>query len=129
MIKLKLNQVCVGKRKVTCRRVPYNTANRAMHWTVKSLWKKAWEEEVYWAVIKNRKSLGKLPIKFARIEVILSNTRLMDYDGAYASVKPILDGLRYAGVILDDSPKYIDLKVKQMQVSHREDEGVEINIE
>lgn len=128
MIKLKLGQVCVGKRKITCRRVPYNTANRVMHWTKKAQWKKAWEEEVYWVVKENRKKLGKLPLKFAHIRINLSNIRLMDYDGAYASVKPILDGLRYADVIVDDSPKDIDLEVKQFKVKHRVDEKVEIII-
>lgn len=114
-MKLKLHQVCVGKTKITCRRVPYNTANRIMHWTVKAKWKKAWEEEVWSAVQEHKKELGKIPYKFAAITIYLYQTRLMDYDGAYSSVKPILDGLRYAGVIIDDSPKYVDLLVKQIK--------------
>ena len=48
-VQLKLNQVCTGKRKPKCRYVPYNQ-NKKMHWATKAKWKKAWEEEVAWAV-------------------------------------------------------------------------------
>lgn len=130
-ITLKLGQVCVGKNSVQCRRIPFNTANRQMHWAIKAKWAKAWKEEVGWAFMQQRNKLCKLPLKFAHITINLYTTRLMDYDGAYTAIKPILDGLKVnggVGVIIDDSPKYIDLLVKQIKVAHREDEHVELII-
>lgn len=128
MITLTLNQVCIGKRNVKCRRVPHNQSNQRMHWAMKKQWTDVWVEEVGYAVMENRRKLGKLPIKFARITIYLRVVRLMDYDGAYNAVKPVLDGLRYAGVIEDDSPKHIELNVKQVKVSHRDEEKVIIEI-
>ena len=75
----------------------------------------------------NRKGI-KLPFKQAVITITLFTARLMDYDGAYGSVKPLLDGLVGAGVIRDDSPKYIDLEVKQTKVKHIIEQKVTILI-
>jgi hypothetical protein len=124
-IKIKLHPVSVGKK---IRRTPMNTANVPMHWAVKSAWKKAWEQEVWAGVQEHKKEFGKLPYGKASIIVYLYNVRQMDTDGAYASCKPILDGLRYAGVIIDDSPRYITFNVEQIKVNHKCDERVEIFI-
>jgi hypothetical protein len=124
-IKLVLHQVCIKSK---CRRTPMNTANVPMHWAVKSAWKKAWEQEVWACIMEHKKEFGKLPYGKASIIVYLYNVRQMDTDGAYASCKPILDGLRYAGVIIDDSPRYITFNVEQIKVNHKCDERVEILI-
>jgi len=127
MIKLQLNQVCIGVRNYKCLRVP-DSPNKKMHWATKHKWTKAWQEAVGWAVIKNRQKLGKLPLCKPQICVLLRLCKLRDKDNLYASVKAVVDGLTIAGVIEDDSPKYIDLDVKQEKVAHRKDEYVEIII-
>ncbi len=132
MITLKLNQVCLGKRVVRCRRIPHNMSNSRMHWMTRNKWNQAWKEEVGNAVMMQRREFWKLPLEYAKITIVFFTTRLMDYDGAYNAAKPILDGLKVkdgAGVIIDDSPKYIDLTVKQEKVAHRQEEHVEIQIE
>ncbi len=130
MIKIKLGQVCIKKSggKFECRRIPHNMSNQRMHWAVKSKWTNAWKEEVNGRVLEDRNKFGKLPLKMPRITIYLYAVVQFDYDGAYNAVKPILDGLKrgYAGVIEDDSPKFITLEVKQVKVDHKIDERVEI---
>lgn len=130
MVKLTLGQVCVGKKSFVCRYIPFNLSNKSFHWANKARWVDAWKEEVYYAVRKQRTKFGKLPYQRARILILFKTTRLMDYDGAYNAAKPVLDGLKKgeAGVIEDDSPKYIDLEVKQEKVAHVKDQHVEIFI-
>lgn len=77
-----------------------------------------------------RHQLDKFPLQMPSVTIYLYATVPFDLDGAYNAVKPILDGLKkdYAGIIEDDSPKFINLEVKQIKVVHRKDEHVEINI-
>ncbi len=126
---IKLGLVCIGKRIFKCRYIPFNMSNQSMHWSKKYQWSNAWKEEVMQAVRLKRNG-EKLPFKTARVQIIFHTIKLMDYDGAYNAAKPILDGLKqdYAGVIIDDSPKYIDLEVKQNKVKHLKDQFVEIFI-
>lgn len=132
MITLELGQVCVGRKKFVCRRIPMNMMNRKLHWAVKKLWTDSWKHEVEAQIMLQRRKLPKLPLPYAKITIVLKMIHLMDYDGAYTAVKPLLDALKDkggAGVIVDDSPKYIDLLVKQEKVFHRAEEGVTMLIE
>ena len=130
-MKLKLGQVCIEKRKgeYECRFIPHNMSNQRMHWTKKKKWTDAWKQEVSGQVAIQRHNL-KLPLYKAVITIVMYVVREMDYDGAYNAVKPILDGLKIdcAGVIVDDSPEYIDLVVKQQKVKHYLEQYVEITI-
>jgi hypothetical protein len=62
----------------------------------------------------------------AAITITLRTCRLLDVDNAYTCAKPLLDGLKYAGVIIDDSPKHITLYVNQEQVNKLDHQGVDI---
>lgn len=55
--------------------------------------------------------------------------RRMDRDNAYTAAKPILDGLKLAGLIIDDSEDHIELKVTTEKVFHKADQRTEIIIE
>ena len=131
-IKLVLGQVCIGKRVIKCRRVPHNMSNHSsMHWGEKAQWTKAWKEEVCVQFMLQRHKLWKLPLKNASITINIYTTRYFDKDGSFNAAKPILDALKVnggVGVIVDDSPKYINLNVEQIKVAHRADEHVEILI-
>jgi hypothetical protein len=139
-ITLKIGKVCLNKNK--CLNVPANPTNSTLHWGIKMRWKNAWQEAVGWEIVKNRHRFGKLPLPKPKISFVVCSTHIKDKDGLYASIKPLLDQFKDikgynkhgevmygSGVVIDDSPKYIDLKVEQIKVSHRIDEGVEINIE
>ncbi|MFH2013545.1 MAG: hypothetical protein ABIJ17_01075 [Patescibacteria group bacterium] len=105
-------------------------SNQSMHWREKYEWCKAWKEEVYGQVMIIRNKLGKLPLLNPKITIVFHVVRQFDLDGAYNAAKPILDGLKvdWAGLIVDDSPKYIELSVKQTKVDHKVEERVEIII-
>ena len=132
MITLTLNNpVCIGKRALHCRRIPHNHSNTRMHWSEKALWNDAWKREVGYTWLALRPLGLKLPLKFAKIRVILHVNKLFDHDGAYTAVKPLIDALKVkdgVGIIEDDSPKYIDLMVDQVNVKRRKDEKVIIQI-
>jgi hypothetical protein len=131
-IVLKLNQVCIGKRNIQCRRIPHNMSNQVgMHWAKKAEWGRAWKEEVGYAFMLQRNKLWKLPLEYAHITINFYVTRYFDRDGSFNAAKPLLDALKVnggVGVIIDDSPKYIRLEVEQIKVPHRQDEHVEIII-
>ena len=125
MITLIIPPVAVGRQ---TRRVPHNMQNQRMHWAARNRWNVAWREAVGWEWTRNKEKPSPLPLKFAKIQVVLSVMKLFDKDGSYSAVKPILDGLTAVGAIIDDSPQYIDLEVVQNKSYHRKDEGVKIYI-
>lgn len=137
-IKLKLGNVLVGIKNPQTRRVPHNMSNQRMHWAEKKRWNNAWAEEVGWAFMANRNKFGKLPLKKCKMTFKLFMTQPYDLDGAYRSIKPLLDAFKVwkdgkkqvpgLGVIVDDSPKHLDLCVKLEKVKKRDEEHVEIII-
>lgn len=122
-----LGRACIQVRKgeFRCRSVPMNMANQRVHWATKSKWTRAWKDEVQIAIAQNTEP--KIKSKKPKVLIKLYQNKLMDYDGAYSSVKPVLDGLTEQGVIEDDGPEYIDLKVEQIQTKIKE-QRVEILI-
>jgi Holliday junction resolvase RusA-like endonuclease len=69
------------------------------------------------------KSLGRIDVGFN-----LMRTRLLDPDNAFGSVKDLLDGLRRARLIPDDSSQVIRLAVSQTKVKTRKEEKTIISI-
>ncbi len=113
---LEIKKVCIEVKKgqYECREVPHNMANKRMFWRTKSKWNNAWKSEVCVQVLAYRNQFGKLPLHMPSITVVLGHSHLFDIDGAYTAAKPVLDGIRIAGVIADDSLKYLrDYKVTQ----------------
>ncbi len=53
--------------------------------------------------------------------------RLLDTDNLVG--KYVVDSLRYAGLIFDDSPDQITLTVRQRKVAHKGEERTEVTIE
>lgn len=125
IIRLDLGQVCVRN---ACRRVPHNMSNKRMHWAVRNAWNQGWKEEVRVAWVCARPRDFTTAPQFAKIRVRLCVVRLFDHDGAYSATKPLLDGLTEAGAIMDDSPRFIDLLVKQQKVAHKDEEGVTMEV-
>ena len=126
-MKITLKQACIESQRgvFKCRMIPYNMSNGRVHWAVKKKWNDAWYAEVLAAVMGSKE---KRIFNKARILINLYKHQFFDTDGAYNAIKPVLDGLCNAGVIIDDSPKYIKLNVEQIKVEHRKDERVEIII-
>ncbi len=59
----------------------------------------------------------------------LCRVRLLDVDAKWGSVKDLLDGLQYAGLIRGDREGEIRLEVEQERVSHFAEERTEIHLE
>ena len=58
----------------------------------------------------------------------LSRVRLLDADAKWGSVKDVLDGLQYAGLIRGDREDQIELEVRQVKVSSFKSETTEVEI-
>jgi hypothetical protein len=68
-------------------------------------------------------SAGRPLVRFT-----LSRVRLLDADAKWGSVKDVLDGLQYAGLIRGDREDQIDLEVRQQKVSSYKKESTEVEI-
>lgn len=62
------------------------------------------------------------------VRFTLCRIRLLDVDSKYGSVKDLLDGLQYAGLIRGDREGEINLEVHQIKVAHRHEEKTLIEI-
>ena len=67
------------------------------------------ENAVWYAAVKASVGMNKpeKPLESAKLTLTRMSTTEPDYDNLAASFKPLLDGLRYAGVITDDKKKNI----------------------
>lgn len=63
------------------------------------------------------------------VRFILCRVQLLDADAKWGSVKDLLDGLQYAGLIHGDREDQIRLKVEQQKVAHYDEEETIIEIE
>lgn len=85
------------------------------HWRRYQSIKTQWCEEIAFAVLglgAQRNALV-LPFEWAHVEVISYRKRLLDPDNLAGGLKPIMDGLRYAGVIQDDTARNVHITVMQ----------------
>ena len=60
------------------------------------------------------------------ISVRSSRVRLLDPDNLY--VKDIVDQLRYAGIIPEDTPDVVEIEVAQIKVKHYKEEETVIEV-
>lgn len=56
---------------------------------------------------KTRNKTPVKPLENFKITVLRFSTKTLDYDNLIASLKPYIDGIKNAGIIKDDSWKYI----------------------
>ena len=57
--------------------------------------------------LSTRGKLPAKPLENFKISVQRHSSKTLDYDNLIASLKPFIDGLRYSGIIIDDSWQYI----------------------
>ena len=63
-------------------------------------YQKQWNDYVYLKVIRQR---PVNPLQKCHIRIVRHYWRTLDYDGLVGSLKPVVDALRHAGVIADDT--------------------------
>jgi hypothetical protein len=61
------------------------------------------------------------------VRIVRCSKGLLDEDNLWGSIKPVLDQLRYSGLIPGDRPDQIELKVEQIKVK-KENVGTWIQI-
>jgi Holliday junction resolvase RusA-like endonuclease len=66
--------------------------------------------------------------KKRKMSVVITSyrKRLLDLDNLVGGAKPLIDALCDMGLIVDDSPDWLDLEVKQKQQSIGEHTSIEI---
>ena len=86
------------------------------HWAVKR------KEKQHWCLlVRNQMRLNK--VRFTKekekhsIEIISYRSRKLDYDNLVGGCKQLIDAMIEEGYIWDDSPKYLDLRIKQVKNS------------
>jgi len=55
-----------------------------------------------------------------RVTITLHHSRLFDQDNSYGACKVIFDALKAQGLIVDDSPEWLDAHVEQKKCKHKE---------
>lgn len=72
-----------------------------------------WNQEVFYALQQAGYMQPRTPYPRARVTIDRGGRREMDPDNLVGTIKPVVDALRYAHVLVDDSSKHIELVVTQ----------------
>ena len=95
-----------------CKKIPSGNTIIRNHWAVNRRNKKFW-----CLLVRNQMKLRKIKKandKDKYILMIISyRKRLLDKDNLYTGCKSLIDACVMEGLIFDDSPDYVDLKVEQ----------------
>lgn len=93
------------------RATPSRNATFHKHWRASHREKKLWMAEIYWAQMKGGYRDVSTP---ARARVTIERYgRQLEYDNFIGGLKSVLDSLRYAKLIADDSQQALDLVTRQ----------------
>lgn len=110
---------------------PPSFANRRGHWAVLARMKGHWRQQAGMVGKSARNAAQVGPATGPRVVTILMHRAAftLDMDNAFAAVKPVVDGLKDAGLIMDDTPALLELRVQQTRASHRKEQKTEITVE
>lgn len=75
-----------------------------LHWAQKAKEAKKWRTMSAYVA---RKFKPKTPFESVELTFIRGSSRQCDFDNGIAALKPIIDGLKDAGIILDDNPNVV----------------------
>ena len=99
--------------------LPRLQADTMSHWAVRNKYRKRWHKLVAdavralpnWREFHGRESKDSIPWDRAAIVITRhSSGRVPDLDNANYAGKVLLDGVRHAGCIVDDSPEHVEVK-------------------
>ena len=96
------------------------------HWAVKARVAREWKAAVYMRIGNNR---PKKPLLKARVTITRHSTRECDFDNLVSASKHLLDGLKYAGIILDDKVSVIGQPIYLWEKAKRGQGKVTIKVE
>lgn len=94
-----------------------------MHWAKRNRLKKS----LAWQILAQCADRSTLPVQRAQIVITrMTCGKEPDPDNLTASAKLLLDALRDAGVIVDDSPEHITLDVQWQRSMKRNQQGTRV---
>jgi len=85
---------------------------RGKHWRVRWREYRLWNEEVGIAILQTRDK-PSAPYERAQVTIHRRSRGKLDKDNLYGSVKPVVDALRHAAIIVNDTEDHIQLDVTQ----------------
>lgn len=103
------------------------TAGARGHWAKRHREARRWKELVAWRA--RAEGLPPVPLAGAAVELVRHSCFEPDADNLRASFKPLVDGLVYGRVLLDDSPDIIGAPVCRWEKAPRRRGYVEISVE
>jgi Holliday junction resolvase RusA-like endonuclease len=86
---------------------------RRFHWRHRHRHDKLWKDEIRYAVLQSRPR--DIPFARARVSIERRSVGRLDPDNLVSAMKPVIDALRHAGVIENDTDAHIELVVTQCQ--------------
>ena len=84
---------------------------RRFHWRHRHRHDKLWKDEVWYAVLQAKPFHA--PLAKVKVSIDRRSRGRLDPDNLVSSMKPVIDALRHAGVIRNDTPDHIELVVTQ----------------
>lgn len=70
-----------------------------------------WKDEIWYAILQSRPS--GMPFAKAKVSIDRRSRGRLDPDNLVSSMKPVIDALRHAHVLVNDSADHIELTVTQ----------------
>lgn len=96
-----------------------------MHWASRSKYYEDW----YW-LVSSEVAFKRPQMPYSRVLVTFTRLgiKLMDFDGLVGSLKPIMDGLVKAGVLIDDAWGVTGPWVVHQEKCKRGEEKIYVNV-
>src|SRR3990167_4253756 len=92
---------------------PNELRRRYRHWAAYKRLREDWEQRLFLAVPgRQRRAWLRMVVEKrprVRVEVTVFRKRPLDPDNLTGSLKPVLDGMKNLGLIVDDSKEWIEL--------------------
>jgi Holliday junction resolvase RusA-like endonuclease len=85
------------------------------HWAVKKKRRDSYEETLKWLYVQGEKATKeylRASIK-KRVRIHSQRARKLDYDNLVGGAKTLIDALKRAGMIVDDSPEWLEVTYTQ----------------
>lgn len=89
-------------------------------------WRKYTAERDIWYALLRCRLVPKAPAetRLMKVGIVSYRVRLLDLTNLWAGAKPVPDGLKRLGYLVDDSPKWCDLTVTQQKCIKAEERTV-----
>ena len=89
---------------------------RRFHWRHRYRHDQLWKDEVRYAVLQSKPL--NIPFAKAKVSIDRRSRGRLDPDNLVSSMKPVIDALRHARVLADDTVDHIELTVTQSATHH-----------